>query len=69
MQQLTNVTNVDCVDRVVEYQTNEADYSVILKDVYRTQRFRHYYLKNLRFDWEWVDDNDTGVSNIMLKRR
>lgn len=57
------------VDRVVEYQTNEADYSVILEDGYKCQNFRVFYLKNLRSDWEWVDNNDTGVSNIMLKRR
>jgi hypothetical protein len=57
------------VDRVERYQTTEADYSVILRDGHRTQKYRVYYLKNLRDKWEWVDDSDSSVSFVMLKCR
>lgn len=61
--------NTEFVDTVVEYQSTAADYSAILKDEYRTQKYRVYYLKNLREEWEWVDNSDDGVSFVLLKRR
>jgi hypothetical protein len=66
---LSDVTELDCVDEIIDYQSNAADKSVLLKDNYRTQRFRPYYLRNLRFEWEWVDDSDTGKAFVLLKAR
>jgi len=59
----------DTVDRVIEYQSPYADYSVILSDVGRVQQIRAFYLKEMRHDWEWVDDTDDGVGFVLLKRR
>lgn len=59
----------EMVDRVVEYQTPEADFSVITSDWGSVKNIRVFYLKNLREDWEWVDSSSKGVGFVMLKRR
>jgi len=67
--ELIDVSDVDPVDRVIEYQSPSADVSVLMKDGYGTQNFRVYYLKQLREDWEWVDNSEKGKPFVLLKRR
>jgi len=57
------------IERVVEYETNYADKSVILTDDYVLQSFRYEYLQNLRDEWEWVESSTEGTPFVLLKRR
>lgn len=69
MSESSILTNPDCVDRIVDYQTPEADKSILLSHETDIQTYRVYYLKHLRDEWEWVDDSKQGTPFVMLKRR
>jgi len=60
---------MDSVDEIIDYQTAEADKSVLLNYSSDIHRYRTYYLKNLRMDWEWVDSSKKGKPFVLLKRR
>lgn len=57
------------IERIVDYQTPEADKSVILTEEYVMQSFRYEYLQNLRDEWEWVDSSKEGKPFVLLKAR
>jgi len=66
---MERLTNVRGVERVVEYQSNYADKSVILDGEYAIKPLRVEYLKNYRFEWEWVESSTNGKPYVLLKRR
>ena len=59
------------VDRVVPYQTNDADFSAILTDeATSTQEVRTFYLKEMRDDYEWAFDHVNDLAGyVAFKRR
>jgi hypothetical protein len=59
----------ETIDGIVEYKTERADWSVLFDAEYQVQDYRHYYLKNLRWDWEYVESSLAGKPFILLKRR
>lgn len=63
------LTKLEAVKKVVKYQTQGADYSILLADTSRVQNVRVPYLEQLREDWEWVDATNKGVGTVLLKRR
>lgn len=71
MKKPEGLADLDAVERVVQYQGAFGDWSAILNGG-RKQAVRVHYLKNLREEWKWVDDNqseDEGVGYVILKRR
>jgi hypothetical protein len=60
---------LDYVKRTHDYQTPEADISVELARKNGVSKFRVYYLKNLRDEFEWVDSWKTGAPCVLLKAR
>lgn len=69
VEQLPDASSVDGVDEVIDYQSNDADKSVLMKGEYGVQQFRVHYLNYLRDSWEWVDDSKKGKPFVLLKRR
>jgi hypothetical protein len=59
----------ETVDEIKEYQTNRADWSILFDAKWQVQDYRYYYLKNLRWDWEYVESCLTGKPFILLKGR
>lgn len=58
------------VERVVEYQTPEADISAVLTPAATsTQEVRVHYLRELRDEWHWVDDFTSEQAGAVLLRR
>jgi hypothetical protein len=67
--ELQPVDALDRVDKIIEYQSPYADYSILLTEYGTKQRIRVYWLKHLRDEWEWVDGTDDGVGFVLLKER
>lgn len=57
------------VKAILEYQSPGIDYSVILKEGRRVTEMRVYWLRDLRDEWQWVDDSDGDESFVLLKQR
>jgi len=66
---MDGVEDLPGIERIVDYQTPEADKSVILTEEYVMQSFRYEYLQNLRDEWEWVDSSKEGKPFVLLKAR
>ena len=63
---------LNIVDTTHTYQTPAADFSIMLGHKTDVSRFRVFYLKNLRFKYEWVDSfegDQQNTSHVLLKRR
>ena len=66
---LQGVEAMESVDKIIEYQSPYADFSVLLSESGTTQPVRVFYLEHLRNNWEWVDDSSGGCGFVLLKRR
>lgn len=67
--ELNPLASMNGVSDIIEYQSPDADVSVLLADGATSQQVRVFYLKNLREDWEWVSHTDDGIGFVLLKRR
>jgi len=65
------IAESDGVSEITPYKGSYADFSIIMRRPMKTE-IRVYYLRNLREDWEWVEDRydeEHGNGFILLKRR
>lgn len=66
---MASLTQLEFVDRIVEYQQDEADRSVILKDGYGIGPMRIHYLENMRDAWIWVGSSSKGRPYALLRKK
>lgn len=66
-EELRGLLDHEAVEKIIEYQSQLADFSVILTESGRTQNVRVFYLENLRFEWAWVENYEDTF--VLLKRR
>jgi len=57
------------VKAILDYQSGGVDYSVLLREEFRVQQMRVFWLRELRDEWRWVDDSSGEESFVLLKHR
>jgi len=58
------------VKEELDYEGARADKTYVLEHSYDVQRFRVYWLKNKRDEWEWVEANsDEPNPYVIIKNK